>query len=248
MTIFSNSIPKNANLWSSPGKGSIQSILHNCFWMAVPLTKSAPSSIRESSAVICLGHPTSQPSIKARKVIGLLYRRFYSILNTDTLIQLYVLLVRPHLEYEYSVWAPASRKDIDSLKGLQKFAFWMANHNWSLNYQELLSLMDLPTLESRRLQLKFGHLFKIVHGLCFFLSGIVPLREQTHHSCRSIHPLTLQQPFAHTQAYSQSFIPHTCSLEFSTLWSCFSTFICLLNIHCIQNKLLLIFLCHFYCH
>ena len=149
---------------------------------------------------------------KARKVIGLLYRRFYSMSNMDTLIQLYVSLVRPHLEYACSVWAPASHKDIDSLEGLQKFAFRMATHNWNLNYQDLLSLVDLPTLESRRLQLKLGHLFKIVHGLCFFPSGIVSFREQIHHSCRSIHPLTLQQPFAHTQAYSQSFVPHTCSL------------------------------------
>ena len=48
----------------------------------------------------------------------------------------------------------------------------------------------------------------------FFPTGIVSVRQQTHHNCRSIHPLTLQQPFAHTQAYFQSFVPHT-----SALWN-----------------------------
>ena len=53
------------------------------------------------------------------------------------------LIVRPHLECACSIWAPASHKDIDSLEGLQKFTFRMAMHNWSLNYQDLLSLVDL---------------------------------------------------------------------------------------------------------
>ena len=70
--------------------------------------------------------------------------------NMDTLIHLYISLVRPHLEYACPVWAPASHKDIDSIEGVQKFAFKMATHNQSSNYQELLSLVDLPSLESRR--------------------------------------------------------------------------------------------------
>ena len=64
-------------------------------------------------------------------------------------------------------------------------------HSWSSNYEKLLSLVDLPSLASRRVHLKLGHLFKIVHGLCFFPTGIVSLRQQTHHNCRSIHPFTL---------------------------------------------------------
>ena len=60
---------------------------------------------------------------KAHKVIGLLYRRFlYSMSNMDTLIHLYISLVRPHLEYACPVWAPASHKDVDSIEGVQKSA------------------------------------------------------------------------------------------------------------------------------
>ena len=43
---------------------------------------------------------------KARKVIGLLYRQFYSMSSTPSLLQLYTSLVRPHLEYASQVWVP----------------------------------------------------------------------------------------------------------------------------------------------
>ena len=155
--------------------------------------------------------------------------------DMDTLVQLYISLVRPHLEDACPVWAPASHKDIDSLERVQKFAFRIAAHNWTLNYNSLLSLVDLPTLESRRLQLKLGHLFKIVHGLCYFPSGTVSLREQTNHNCRSVHPLTLHQPFSRTQAYSQSFVPHTCSLWNSLPYEVVSLPSFYSFKHCIEN-------------
>ena len=151
---------------------------------------------------------------KAKKVLGLLYRKFYKCSNTETLVQLYVSLVRPHLEYACSVWSPHLVKDINAIENVQKFASRMATHNWNLNYNDLLSLTDLPTLERRRMDLKLGQLFKIVHKLCFFPEGIVRLREQTPllSNTRSVHPLYLNQPRVHTNSYYYSFVPHTCSL------------------------------------
>ena len=46
---------------------------------------------------------------KARKVTGLLYRRFNKA-NSDTLLQLYLTMVRPHLEYASPVWNPSTHK------------------------------------------------------------------------------------------------------------------------------------------
>ena len=77
-------------------------------------------------------------------------------------------LVRPHLEYACPVWAPHTAKNIHTLESVQKFAFKMATHNWNASYQELQSLINIPTLERRRLELKLCHLFKIVHNLCYF--------------------------------------------------------------------------------
>ena len=42
--------------------------------------------------------------IKARRVLGLLYRRFYGSTSQGSLKQLYLSLVRPHMENAYQVW------------------------------------------------------------------------------------------------------------------------------------------------
>ena len=45
---------------------------------------------------------------EAMKVLGLLYRRFYGYADSESLKQLYLTLVRPHLDYNYAcqVWDP----------------------------------------------------------------------------------------------------------------------------------------------
>ena len=43
---------------------------------------------------------------KARKILGLLYRRYYQYSDSRTLCQLYLSLVRPHLDYATQVWDP----------------------------------------------------------------------------------------------------------------------------------------------
>ena len=154
---------------------------------------------------------------KAQQVLGLLYRRFCNFSNTDTLVQLYTSFIRPHLEYAFPVWAPHLTKDIQALESVQAFACKMATHNWKANYQELQSLIDILTLERGRLDLKLGHLFKIVHNLCFFPQGVFELREQTPllSITRSAHSLSLVHPFARTNSYLYSFVPNTVSH-----WNC----------------------------
>ena len=46
----------------------------------------------------------------AKKILGLIYRRFYTSSNQETLKQLYISLVRPHLEYACHVWDPTLPK------------------------------------------------------------------------------------------------------------------------------------------
>ena len=105
---------------------------------------------------------------KARKILGLLYRRFYNNASKDTLLQLYLSLVRPHLEYASPVWNPCMQKHIKQLKDVEKFALRMATKSWDSGYQDLLSLTDIIAPEPRRAQASLCMLFKIVHGLCFF--------------------------------------------------------------------------------
>ena len=57
----------------------------------------------------------------AKKILRLIYRQFYSSANQDTLRQLYVLLVSPHLEYSWQVLDPHFVKDKKMLEDVQKF-------------------------------------------------------------------------------------------------------------------------------
>ena len=116
--------------------------------------------------------------MKARKILGLLYRRFYNNSDGSTLLQLYLSLVRPHLEYASSVWNPHMHKDIKLLEKEEKFAIRMITKRWDCGYQELLDIcmVALPSIETRKLQSSLCMLYKIVHNLCYFPSHIITPR------------------------------------------------------------------------
>ena len=73
-------------------------------------------------------------------MIGLIYRQYYQHSNTDTLKQLYMSSVRPHLEYATAVWDPHLQKDINKLEKVQTFALRMCTKNWTANYDSLLTI------------------------------------------------------------------------------------------------------------
>ena len=62
---------------------------------------------------------------KARKLVGLLYRRFSANVDSQPLLEMYKLLVRPHLEYAAQIWNPHLVKNITKLEDIQKFALRM---------------------------------------------------------------------------------------------------------------------------
>ena len=145
---------------------------------------------------------------KARRVLGLLYRRFYGQASQETLKQLYLSLVRPHLDYACQVWDPHLLKDKTALEKIQKFACKLATSKWESGYEDLLSLMELQPLEDRRTDSKLGLLFKLVHNLCHFLADSWEFRS-TPRCSRNSNPLQLVRPLARTNAYLNSFFPHT---------------------------------------
>ena len=58
-------------------------------------------------------------SSKARRLVGLLYRKFYKRASPDALLNLYLGIVRPHLEYAVPVWNPYLQKHIRNFEGVQ---------------------------------------------------------------------------------------------------------------------------------
>ena len=99
------------------------------------------------------------------------------------------------------------QKHIKQLKDVEKFALRMATKSWDSGYQDLLSLTDIIALEPRRAQASLCMLFKIVHDLCFFPANVITARPN-HSQCTN-RQLLLHQPFAGTNAYLHSFVPHT---------------------------------------
>ena len=142
--------------------------------------------------------------IKARKLLGLVYRRFYGLVDTSCMIEIYKSLIHPHLEYAAPVWAPHLTRDIANLEKVQRFGLKLCLKSWDGSYYNHLELAGLPTLENRRNYLKLTTLYKIYHGYFYFPSGnLVP------HLGRSNHPSphSLYLPLARTNAYYYSFFP-----------------------------------------
>ena len=54
-------------------------------------------------------------------------------------------------------------KDRKMLENVRKFGCKVAAHQWDASYEELLELFELQPLEQRRLHLKLGLMFKIIH-------------------------------------------------------------------------------------
>ena len=65
----------------------------------------------------------------ASKQIGMIYRRFYQNSSKETLLQLYVSLIRPCLEYAAPVWDPSLQILTQAMEKVQGFAMKMCLKN-----------------------------------------------------------------------------------------------------------------------
>ena len=144
------------------------------------------------------------------------------------MLQLYLSLVRPHLDCTASIWSAYIKKDKTLLENVQKFALRMATRSWDSSYQDLLELVDPPTLEHWRLEARLCLLYRIIHNLCYFDSSVFALSTFCSH--RRFHPLFLEHshPFAHTNSYFYIFICSTYYyiMEYFKPYNCHCSFTC----------------------
>ena len=105
---------------------------------------------------------------KTRRLIGLLYRRFYKFSSCSTMLRLYVSFIRPHLEYAAATWDPFLKKDIELIEDVQKLTLKVCLKSWNTKYNELLEQSNLPSIRARRQQAKLCHFYKIVNNETFF--------------------------------------------------------------------------------
>ena len=105
----------------------------------------------------------SEICTRARRQAGIIYRNFNVHTSSSTLLQLYLMFVRPHL-IRSSGLEPPSQGLSDSLERVQKFALRMCMRDWSGDYATLLQSSNLPPLASRRRYLKLCFLYQVIQG------------------------------------------------------------------------------------
>ena len=106
---------------------------------------------------------------KARRMVGLICRHFYADCSSDTLLKLYLSLVRPRLEYACPMWSPHIVTLIAQIELVQKLALKIVSGEWNTGYPVHLSKFQIPTLQRRRSELSLCLLYKISRSECFFL-------------------------------------------------------------------------------
>ena len=75
-------------------------------------------------------------------------------------------MVRTHLDYVSSVWAPYKMKHIEIIENVQRRCTRQLPYMKDLSYKERLKKLNLPTLTYRRLRGDMIETFKIVKGFC----------------------------------------------------------------------------------
>ena len=96
---------------------------------------------------------------------------------------------------------PYKRKTL--LEDVQKFACKVCCKNWHMDYESMLTHLNILSLQQRRLQLKANMIHQFVHGTQLVHFVLVPPQDMT------LEPvLIFLYPLARTNAYYHSFFRH----------------------------------------
>ena len=83
-------------------------------------------------------------SLKGKILLAHLYRIFYGNVQPQYFLNLYISLVRTHLEYACQVWDPYIQRSICQLESIQKFALQICTGQWHTRNGDLLENYHLP--------------------------------------------------------------------------------------------------------
>jgi len=98
---------------------------------------------------------------KAFSILGIIKRNFRHM-TTKTFIMLYKTMVRSHLDYGVSVWAPHHRKFIDDIERVQRRATKLVYQCRDMCYKDRLKYLALPTLTYRRTRGDMIEVYKLL--------------------------------------------------------------------------------------
>ena len=111
----------------------------------------------------------------------------------------------PHAsEIVFSDIAESNREAVRKWLGRDPTAF-----NWSPHFDYVVQTLEgkgEKEAREREEMLRKCTIFRVLHGLCYFPQNVFSARETRSHVCR---PLMLTHPFARTNSYFYSFVPHS---------------------------------------
>ena len=102
----------------------------------------------------------------------------FHYMDKDMMRKLITNVIRPRLEYAEVVWSPYKKKHIRKLERLQRMATKMVPEMRGMTYEERLSAMDLPTLESRRERGDLIQVYKLLNEMDIVDNEELLLREE----------------------------------------------------------------------
>jgi len=138
----------------------------------------------------------------AYSLTGSLFRGFVSR-NVNVFRQAYITYIRPLSEYASNVWSPRLIMQITSLERVQRHFTKIIIEPHDLFYQERLTVLNLETLEHRRLSSDLTMYYKVFHSLTpwapndYFNVFIAP---------HDLHPdFNIRKPFRRTNIFANDF-------------------------------------------
>ena len=96
------------------------------------------------------------------------FRISFSCKEVDFQVHMYTTYIRPLLEYNTVVWSPYLLKDIDAVEKVQRFFTRLLPDHSEMSYTERLRVLNLQSLEVRRIFNDLIFVYKLLYGLIDF--------------------------------------------------------------------------------
>lgn len=102
--------------------------------------------------------------VKKANTISYLIHKSFKHTTADVRLKLFIMYVRPILEFTAVIWCPHFKKDIHIIESVQRRATKRLFNENTISYPERLERLNLPSLESRRKRGDLIETYKWVHN------------------------------------------------------------------------------------
>ena len=127
---------------------------------------------------------------KANRIVGVI-RRTFSHLEKKTLKQLFISLVRPHLEYAITTWSPRFIKDKELIENVLRRTTKLIADIRDLEYTVRLRKLEIPSMNYRRTRGDMIEVWKFLNGKYNINTDLLNISSE---SITRGHSLKLNKP------------------------------------------------------